>query len=149
MENNSQNIAGIDRRHHPSTAPKIFFALGHLGIVIFCAWLVFFGDWTVLGSLFGRTWFLADPTRARILLACAAIYWFRHVITLFYLLRRKVDWDEVGGLLIYMALFEIGLLLLGGGAFRAQAIQLSWLDGTTTRVTQTSGLGEISACWLE
>ena len=64
-----------------------------------------------------------------ILFLCAAIYWARHGVTLFYLLMRRVDWGEVFGLLVFMGLFDIWMLLVGGGAFRAQAIALNWLDG--------------------
>ena len=60
--------------------------------------------------------------------ACAFLYWFRHMITLFYLLVRKVKWSEVIGLLVFIALFEIGLVIVGGGAFRDYSIELGWLD---------------------
>jgi len=129
MNNKTKNSTGIDRSYHHSTAPKIVFALGLFTVLIFCAWLVLFEGWTAIGMLFGKTWSLSDPTRARILLACAAFYWVRLLITFFYILQRKVGWDEVWGLLIYVALIEIGLLLLGGGAFRNYPIELSWLDG--------------------
>ncbi len=62
------------------------------------------------------------------MLACAFIYWLRHVVTLFYLLARKIEWSEVLGLLVFMGMFEIGLVLLGGGAFRDHTLNLGWLD---------------------
>ena len=107
---------------------KCAFALGHSAIVLICAWLVLGNGWEVLGSAFGKNWSLADLPRAQILLGCAFIYWIRHLITLFYLLERKVEWSEALGLLIFMGLFEIGLLLLGGGAFRNNAVQPGLFD---------------------
>lgn len=128
MTNSASKKAGVDRTYNRSFAPKFAFGFGHLAIVVFCAWLLLFDGWTILGNLFGQAWSFADLTRGKIILACAFLYWFRHLITLFYLLKRKVDWSEVWGLLGFMAFFEIGVLLLGGGAFRNNAISFGWLD---------------------
>lgn len=78
--------------------------------------------------MFGKNWTIGDHQRAQILLACAFIYWLRHIITLFYLLERKIAWSEVFELIAFMAFFEIGLLLLGGGVFRDYQINFSRLD---------------------
>lgn len=128
MENSKSNKAGIDRAHGRSIAQKWTFSIGHLAIVFICAWLIYGNGWEVIGAVFGKTWHLADISRAQILLAGAFIYWFRHAITLFYLLERKVEWSEVLGLLVFISLFEIGLLLLGGGAFRDYSVGLGFLD---------------------
>lgn len=128
MTTSTSKKGGVDRAHGRSITQKLTFAGGHLAIVLFCAWLVLFNGWATLGNLFGRSWSLADPTRGMILLACAFLYWLRHLTTLFYLLKRKVDWGEVWGLLGFIAFFEIGLVLLGGGALRDYAIDLGWLD---------------------
>ena len=128
METLNSNQAGVNRTHGRSIPQKWTFALGHLAIIIICAWLIYGNGWEALGHVFGKTWRLADFFRAQILLACAFIYWLRHVITLFYLLARKVEWSEVLGLLIFIGLFEIGLVLLGGGAFRAHSINLGLSD---------------------
>lgn len=69
-----------------------------------------------------------DQDRAVVLFVCVLIYWIRHTVTVFYLLARKVEWGEVFGLLSFMALFEIGLLLVGGGAFRDYTIDFGLLD---------------------
>ena len=83
----------------------------------------------MLGQWFGQVWFSSDPLRAGLLLACAVVYLFRHGVTLFYLLERQIAWSEVFGLLAFMAFFEIGLLLVGGGAFDNQVAAFGWLDG--------------------
>ena len=128
MTNSTSKTASMDRSYDPSLAPKLTFAIGHLVIVLISAWLVFFDGWRIMGLWFGREWSLTDPERGKILLACAALYWLRHLVTLFYLLKRKVDWNEVWGLLVFFAIFEIGLVLVGGGAFRSETIDLGWLD---------------------
>ena len=124
----SSKQAGVDRSHNTSLIPKLGFTLGHLLIVLSCTWLIYFDGWTIIGNMFGQSWELVDHIRASILLFCAALYWFRHFITLFYLLYRKVAWSEVLGLLVFFALFEIGLVIVGGGAFHDNAIELGWLD---------------------
>ena len=101
---------------------------GHLIIVCFSAYLVFLDGLTSLGNLFSQEWHLVDLRRAELMFACILLYWFRHLLTLFYLLQRRVDWPEVLGLLGFFACFEIGLLLLGGGAFRETVIEFGSLD---------------------
>ncbi len=103
---------------------KLVFAGLHFVIVLFCAWLVFRDGLTVLG----KDWFFTDPSRAKILLGCAVVYWLRHIVTLFYLLQRRVDWGEVFGLLVFFAVFEVGLLLVGGGLFRTFPVAFGGLD---------------------
>lgn len=121
--------AGVDRTHGRSLGQKTVFWAGHLVLVLTCAWLALWGGTHSLGEAFGRDWALVDPVRARVLLACAALYWLRHGITLFHLLQRRVDWAEVAGLLPFFGLIEIGLLAVGGGAFRENPLPMGWLDG--------------------
>ena len=104
--------AGVNRAHEQSVTQKWTFAIGHLAIILICAWFIYGNGWEALGHAFGKTWHFADFSRAKILLACAFIYWLRHVITLFYLLARKIELSEVLGLLVFIGMFEIGLVLL-------------------------------------
>jgi protein-S-isoprenylcysteine O-methyltransferase Ste14 len=120
--------AGIDRSHGQSIAQKWIFILGHLIIILTCIWIVYFNGWETIGFFFKEKWAFSDHNRAKILLACTILYWLRHVLTLFYLLQRKVGWSEVWGLLGFIAFFEVGLLLLGGGAFHNYSIPLNWVD---------------------
>ena len=119
---------GLDRSHERSKPQKAVFWGLHFAIILLCAWLVLGGGVDKLAALFGLGTGLVDPLRARILLACAVIYFLRHGITLFYLLERRIDWGEVLGLSAFFALFEIGLILVGGGIFRDTPIALSGLD---------------------
>ncbi len=119
---------GMDRSHGRSVPQKAVFWGLHFAIILFCAWLVLGGGADKLAGWLGLETGLTDPLRARILLACAVIYFLRHGLTLFYLLARRVEWGEALGLSAFFALFEIGLILVGGGLFRNTPIALSGLD---------------------
>jgi len=119
---------GLNRSHDSSLLQKSSFITLHLFIILTCIWLVFFNGLESIGAIFGKDWKLVNPSRASLLLIFAFVYWLRHIITLFYLLVRKVGWSEVFGLLAFIAFFEIGLTLLGGGAFRNEVIPFGWLD---------------------
>ena len=116
MSDSSAGKGGVDRSHGHTRVQRVVFCLGHLAIVLFCGWLLS-GGLARAGRLFGQEWAFADTGRAALLIGCAALYWLRHAVTLFWLLARRVDWAEVFGLLAFIALIEIGLLLAGGGLF--------------------------------
>lgn len=107
---------GVDRAHDRSFAPKLLFALLHGAIVSVCLWLAFGGF----------TW--ADPTRAKVLAGAAVLYFLRHLVTLFVLLQRKVELSEGLGLTAFIALFEIGFLLLGAGLLSGEATPFGLWD---------------------
>lgn len=107
---------GVDRNHDKSFGPKILFFGLHAGLVAVCTWLALGGfDW-------------ADPLRARVLAGCALLYFLRHTLTLFVLLKRRVLMSEVLGLIAFMAVFEIGFLLLGAGLLSGHETSFGWLD---------------------
>lgn len=118
---------GVSREHAGSDREKIVFAGLHLAIFCLCAWLLF-GGWQAAGRGAGLSLTLSDMPRGLVLLACAGLYFARHLVTLFALLTRKVAMSEVVGLAVFIAVFEIGFLLLGAGAFRDTAIPLGALD---------------------
>ncbi|WP_370980262.1 DUF1295 domain-containing protein [Agaribacterium sp. ZY112] len=128
MDYKDQTKGGVNRSHNKSIVEKSVFMTGHFLIVMFCCWLITFEGFDKITGAFGLDWTLVDTQRAYILLACAALYWLRHAITLFYLLQRKVEWSEVFGLLSFIALFEVTLTLIGAGVFRSIVIPLSSLD---------------------
>lgn len=114
--NSVSNSGGINREHGRSVAPKLVFAALHAGIVIICIWLAF-GDWG---------W--PDQARTQILAFCAVLYGLRHLVTLFVLLKREVGLSEVLGLSAFIALFEIGFILLGAGLISGEPTPFGWLD---------------------
>ena len=106
---------GLDRVHAPSILPKLTFAFLHAAVLAICIWIVLAGS-------------LPDTKRALLLLACAALYFFRHLVTLFVLLKRNVPYAEALGLSVFIALFAIGFLLLGGGALSNKITPFGILD---------------------
>jgi len=94
-------FGGVDRAHNSSIRVKLIFALLHGTVVAVCLWLAF------------GTFEWANLTRAKLLAGAAVLYWLRHMITLFVLLQRKVELSEGLGLTVFIAIFEIGFLLLG------------------------------------
>ena len=119
---------GIDRAYANSTLQKLVFSALHFFIVLLCIWLLFFDGLHTVGLVFDKELLFTDIQRAYVLLSCAFLYWIRHTITLFSLLLRKIEWGEVFGLIVFFILFEIGLLLIGGGVFREDIIPFNWLD---------------------
>tara|TARA_R110002049_G_scaffold295840_1_gene483520 strand:- start:17475 stop:18155 length:681 start_codon:yes stop_codon:yes gene_type:complete len=103
---------GVDRAHDYSVGIKLIFALLHSTIVAICLWLAFGAfEW-------------ADQTRAKVLAGAAVLYWLRHMITLFVLLQRKVQLSEGLGLTAFIAIFEVGFLVLGAGILTGEATPL-------------------------
>ncbi|WP_027183867.1 DUF1295 domain-containing protein [Desulfovibrio inopinatus] len=107
---------GVDRGHERSLGAKLTFAILHGVIVLIALWLAFGGfDW-------------ADPARAKVLAGCAVLYWLRHMVTLFVLMQRKVAISEALGLSAFMAIFELGILLLGAGVLSGTATPFGTWD---------------------
>ncbi len=112
-----ETYGGVDRSHAPSWGAKAVFAGLHGLLVVTCLWLAFGSfDWP-------------DAPRAKVLAGAAVLYFLRHLITLFVLLRRRVTLSEGLGLTVFMATFEVGFLLLGAGALSGDATPLRALDG--------------------
>jgi protein-S-isoprenylcysteine O-methyltransferase Ste14 len=128
MGNSEFKKAGVNREYSNSNIQKYVFTLGHLSIILFLIWLIFFNGLRTSGKIFGKTLYFSDYQRAKILLYVAILYWVRHFVTLFYLLARKVEWSEVFGLLAFIGFFEIMLVLIGGGVFKNTYYPLGYLD---------------------
>lgn len=122
------NTGGVNRSHNSSTIQKLIFAGLHFAILLICIWLLFYNGWHEIGLLLNRNWVLTNPNRGSVLLFCATLYWLRHLITLFYLLARTVEWREVFGLLLFITMFDISLMLIGAGAFGPTSPLLNGLD---------------------
>ncbi len=120
--------AGVDRSHQKSTMQKLAFAGLHFCILLFAVWLVL----PVEKQLFGSWTTLPDLPRAWLLVAFTAVYFLRHLLTLFYLIIRKITWAEALGLVVFLFVIEIGFLLLGGGILRGHPVPFGLLDGVGT-----------------
>ena len=128
IENNEFKKAGVNREYGSSRLQKQVFSIGHLIIVLFLIWLVFLNGLPILGKIIGKSLYFSDVRRARILVYIAILYWVRHYITLFHLLKRKIEWGEVFGLLFFIAFFEILFVFIGGSVFKYSYSPLGMLD---------------------
>lgn len=108
---------GVNRAHGRALLQKLTFWGLHALSLILC-----------LGIAGNHLTLLPDQTRALILAGAAALYFARHGVTLFYLMQRRVEWGEVLGLACFIASFEVGLTLLGGGILRSHPIPFDGLD---------------------
>jgi steroid 5-alpha reductase family enzyme len=106
---------GVDRSHLPSREPKLAFAALHAAALAGGGWFAFGGA-------------LPDLARARLLFAVAALYFLRHLLTLFVLLKRRVGYGEAAGLSLFLAAMEVGFVMVGGGALRHEVVPFDWLD---------------------
>ncbi|MFY0682727.1 MAG: DUF1295 domain-containing protein [Thalassovita sp.] len=107
---------GINRAYGRSLGAKLTFAFLHGLLVALCIWLAFGPiDWI-------------NTPRAQLLCVCVIVYFLRHLITLFVLLKRQVQLSEVFGLILFFCVFEVGFLLLGTGEILGGTAALSWID---------------------
>lgn len=121
-------IAGVDRTHGSSHAQKTTFFMLHTISLALCAYLVFGGGVAKLGGFLGARWNILEPERAAIVFAVTALYWVRHGITTFYLLRRNVAWSEALGLGAMILVVEVGFCFLATGALRDVAATVGPVD---------------------
>ena len=106
---------GVDRSHGESPLQKHAFYAVHALSLGLCVWIVFLGGLSTIGSWFGRSWMVAVPLRAQLMVGVTALYFVRHGITLYYLLMRKVTWSEGLGLGAFMTIYEVGFCMLAAG----------------------------------
>ncbi|MBL1437512.1 MAG: DUF1295 domain-containing protein [Rhodobacteraceae bacterium] len=97
----SNTNAGLARGHAPSHLQKRVFIGLHAAILMVCGYIALEVE-------------MVGQARALALVFVAMLYFGRHIITLFYLLQRKVAWGEALGLALFMTTFEIGFVWLGG-----------------------------------
>lgn len=119
---------GVDRSHGSSGPQKLVFYGLHTVALGLCGWIVLGDGLETVGGWFGRTWHVAVPTRAWLILGVAALYWARHALTMFYIMDRKVAWAEGLPLGIFMLVLEAGYCLLGTGALSDDPPPVGWID---------------------
>lgn len=90
--------------------PRIFLILVHLTTLGVVAWLLFGG----VISWRGGTWAIASPERRWLLMGCAVVYFLRIMLTVLYLLERKMGWGEATIVAVWVAFINILFAYLGG-----------------------------------
>lgn len=92
-----------------SNFPRLACTIIHLLFLIIAGW-VYFGGWFNDPSA-GP----GDVERRIILFSFGIILFLRMTLGLFYLLQRKFGWDELGGVLFALFLYQVVFAVLGGG----------------------------------
>ena len=102
------------RDKSPSTLPKSAWALLHLATVLLVAWLLFGGGLAVISLRCGLRDLIGSELRRALLLAAAAIYFVRTLVTTFVFLRRRMGWREIGGIALFVGVLDLLFAWCGG-----------------------------------
>lgn len=98
----------------PSTGPKLLLTAGHAIILAALGWLLLGDGIAELSARTGVALATGNPLRRVVLLACAAIYFARLIVTCFVFIRRKMGWVEALQIVVWLAFVEATLSLAGG-----------------------------------
>jgi protein-S-isoprenylcysteine O-methyltransferase Ste14 len=96
-----------------SMTTRYIILLAHVIILNFVTWVYFFGGIEIIGLLFGLPLYPGNLTRRIILLSFGIIYFLRVILTLFYLLKRKIDLRETGAIIGGLIFYQVGFALTG------------------------------------
>jgi len=102
----------MDRRMDKSFKQKVIFSGTHLLALLTSYWILFSDGQSLISNFFGQPE-ITSPLISRIVIfSCSLLYFIRHLITLFVLLKRKVDWNEVLTVGPLIALIQILFAIL-------------------------------------
>ena len=103
-----------------SQAPRWVFTLVHLVFFGIAAWIYFGGGaGVILGLFFGDQAIEGNLARRVLLLSFGAVLVVRMYCTVFCLLKRKFGWEELGGVLFALFIYQDVFALMGAGESRA------------------------------
>ncbi|MCP4642608.1 MAG: DUF1295 domain-containing protein [bacterium] len=97
-----------------SPAPRIVCTALHGCFLAFAGWIYFGGGANLLCSWCGME--PADPAslaRRIMLFSFGVLSFVRIALTLFVLLKRRFAWDELGGVVFALAIYQVGFAVLG------------------------------------
>lgn len=96
--------------------PRLVTTAFHVLFLAGAFWILFLGGGpTIVGWIDSESHLPADPLRRTVLLAFGIILFVRMTLALFYLLKRKFDWSEAGGVLLALFLYQVVFALLATG----------------------------------
>jgi protein-S-isoprenylcysteine O-methyltransferase Ste14 len=96
-----------------SMTTRYIILIAHVIILNFVTWIYFFGGIEIIGLLSGLPLYPGNLTRRIILLSFGIIYFLRVILTLFYLLKRKIDLKETGAIIGGLIFYQVGFALTG------------------------------------
>lgn len=95
-----------------AAAQKITLTLVELVLLALSAWLLFGSAGDRLADIFGWPMSADTPHRRYVIFAFSAITFLRMVLTMFYLMRRRMLWGEMISVAITFSLYYVGFALL-------------------------------------
>ena len=95
---------------------RVVCTLAHLGFLGLAGWIYFGGG----GELFSRS--PGDLARRVVLSAFGIVLFFRMSFTLFVLLKRKVGWDELGGVVFALFVYQVVFAAFGSSETAAMGM---------------------------
>lgn len=107
-------------------APRIFLAMILAAVLAATGWLLLGGGLEALRVHWGIDWYLASLARRWLLFAAAFVYFLRVLVTVFYLLKRKMGWGEAMLISVWIAIIDLLFAWLGGINPRAVGL-VTWL----------------------
>lgn len=96
-------------RKSSSMPQKLFILLAEV-LLVYLSWRILFSD---SFSIAGVTWTAGTPMRRIILFSFNIIVFIRFMLTLFYLLQRKIPLEETFSVPTAFALYYVGYAILG------------------------------------
>jgi len=95
-------------------ALRIICTLVHVAFLGIAAW-IYFGDGTevIFGWFGSESPYSGNMARRIILFSFGVVLFLRISLTLFYILKRRFDWAELGGVLFALFLYQVVFALLG------------------------------------
>ena len=105
--------AGVNRGHEDGSTvlPKIVMIALHGVSIGIATWVLVGGGVTVFRS----DWTVHYPIRARLMLVGLWLVWVKHAVSLKWIIKRKVQWDEAVPLALFSLPCEVGMALLSTG----------------------------------
>lgn len=100
-------------KRETSMAPRVVCTLAHAAMLGVAFWLYFGGGDATLSRWFGFESTSSDQVARRVVLVSFGVVLFlRIALTNFVLLKRKFGWDELGGVLFALLVYQVGFALL-------------------------------------
>ena len=105
-----------------SMGRRIIWQVFHFLLVSLGFWLLFSGGLNTTSSWFGQSWTPGDFTRRILIFLTSFSLFLRWGLTNFYLLKRKMPWNEIIIACIELSLIHILYAVLGGQVARPVGI---------------------------
>ena len=102
----------MDRKLDKSYKQKVIFAIIHLLALLTSYWLLFSAGQNFISNIFGQPEIISILISRIVIFSCGLLYFMRHLITLFVLLKREVPWNEVLTVGPLIALIQILFAIL-------------------------------------